>query len=427
MQHERALLAAILNNNDIYYQNRPKKWWFTDGQNRAIFYAIENVIAEGAEAREDTVGMKYSPSAVAEVADSPYNSYNITYYMKRCKRAGMQAELAKLPAIISDDVKGKEPEEVISEIEDYLDRLTSETEEHKVERAGDKLVEVIDDIEERYNRKGELPGITTGFGTIDDMLMGLQDRKYYLIGARPSQGKSALMLNMASNIADHMKVGIISAESDYKEVLVRELASLSKVNSQSLMSGYIGRRDFDKLTEAAELIDKKGLYLYDKPNCTFSEVRAQARRMVHRHSCRVIFIDYLQLIRTGNKVLDQDLTRRVATVSTSLKNLSRELGIPVVALAQIGRQADGRRPTLGDFQWASQIEQDADAAILLYWRVTDKNSGKVLQKNQVDDGDNEELQIYALIDKARDGRKGAVPLVFHPEYVTFHEQVDSTP
>jgi replicative DNA helicase len=190
------------------------------------------------------------------------------------------------------------------------------------------------------------------------------------------------------------------------------------------MSGYIGRRDFDKLTEAAELIDKKGLYVYDKPNCTFSEVRAQARRMVHRHGCRAIFIDYLQLIRTGNKVLDQDLTRRVATVSTSLKNLSRELGIPVVALAQIGRQADGRRPTLGDFQWASQIEQDADAAILLYWRVKDRNTGRVLQKNQVDDADNEELQIYALIDKARDGRKGAVPLVFKPDYVTFYEQVD---
>jgi replicative DNA helicase len=160
---------------------------------------------------------------------------------------------------------------------------------------------------------------------------------------------------------------------------------------------------FDKLTSVAGDVYSSKFFIYDVPNQELSKVQAIARQMVEFHGCDILFIDYLQKIRVQSKEERRD---RVAQASTALKDLSRQLDIPVVAAAQLRRDVDGRQPHLGDFSDSSEIEKDADVAILLHR------------------DDEEEDMVWAIVAKNRDGQKGRVKLRFNRAFVRFDE-VDS--
>ena len=412
--HERTLLGQILTDNDVFYKLQPKLWWFTEPKNRRVFQAIESVLDEGARADIVNVGLKYDAGYVSSLTDEISTTANAKYYADLCKQGGTREELRRLSNILKS--KTEPVETLLQQIDDTVDRVVSGGDEYIIQKAGDMLVPVIDELEERYNERGRIPGIETGFEKLDNILMGFQDEILYVIGARPSQGKSALMLNIASHISAHKRVGIITLESGWREVLIRELSSISKINSQRLVSGFFSRNDFYRLTDAAGKISERELYIYDRPNADITTVVGQARRMVNRYKCDIVFIDYLQLVRVRDA---ENRIDQVGRASMRLKDLSRELHIPIVVAAQLRRDSDGRRPTLGDFQHSSQIEQDADAGMLIYHKIVDAN-GKNLHKTAVEN-DGERDDIYLLIDKNRDGRTGAVALEFDAEHVTFRE------
>jgi replicative DNA helicase len=413
---EKALLSLILSDNDVFYKLNPKPWWFVDHENLRVFNSIVKVLESGATADIVTVGMHAWPSLVSDVSDYISIGSNAKFYADKCKESGKIHQLKRLGKIIDDVAKNGSAEQVFTEIDTVVDMVGFDSDEYKIQKMADSLPEMIDQIEARYRAEGSLPGIKTGYERIDIYTCGLQSERLYLIGARPSEGKSALMLNMASNIGKEIPVGILSLESSIKEIMIREISSVSRIDSQKLATGYFTQSDFGLLHKAMAEINDNKIYVYDKPNLNIVEVIGQCRRMVQRYGVRVIFIDYLQLIQTG----DQDDRERVSKVSKKLKALSRELKIPIVALAQLRRDSEGRRPGLGDFQHSSQLEQDADTAFLLYHRVVDE-SGRTLKKSEAD-SENESVEIYLLIEKNRDGSKGAVKMRFDKKTVTFFEE-----
>lgn len=198
---------------------------------------------------------------------------------------------------------------------------------------------------------------------------------------------------------------------------MREVAYLSGLNSQNIMAGSLRAEDFSKIVDAGGKIESGHVYAYDKPNLHLPELVGQARRAVRKFGCEVLFIDYLQLIQVSNVESDRE---RVSRASVRLKDLSRELNIPIVALAQLRRDSEGRRPGLGDFQHTSQIEQDADVGMLIWHQVVDRN-GKTQKKVKPED-ESDELRIWLNVDKNRDGRTGPIRMDFEPHKLKFSEK-----
>jgi replicative DNA helicase len=416
---EAMLLGQILIDNDVYFHNQPQTWWFLSTVHRKIFQTIEDVINAGQAADIINVGQESGMSVdVARLTDLVVSTGNADYVAAEVKRAASLDRLERVSQVIKDELVCRDPDAIIAKIDAELESIMIGTEDFRIMKAGDLLRPLVKIIEERVNNQGKLPGISTGYTDLDGYINGLEADRLYLIGARPSQGKSALMLNIAHNVSKIHKTGIISLESSWREILLREVASMSGINSQKLNSGYFKGDEFKRILDAAGRIYVKELYLYDKPNCKLGEVVAQARRMVKRYGVECLFIDYLQLIQTND---DEDRAR-VARVSKRIKDLARELHIPIVALAQLRRDTDGRRPTNGDFQHTSQIEQDADVCLLIYHKVIDA-SGKAVKKAKPDEA-GERLEISLLVEKNRDGRTGSIPLTFDPERVRFKESVD---
>ena len=420
MESQRALISQILQDNAVYHSLNPQEWWFTDGKCKIIFRAIEQIISSGNTADSMAVGMKVLPSEVASLSALVPSTANAKYYADRCKEAGRRHQLEHLSSVITDATRGGEtPEEIAEKINEVMERIFISGGEFQIRRASERMIPLVEKFEERHKNRGQIPGLQTGFGKLDAMMNGFQDSMLYVIGARPSQGKSALMLNMATVISRQVPVGIISLESSMEEVLTREVALISRIDSQKLVSGYFAAADFSRLFDATQQIAEKEMYLYDKPNCTIAQISLICKLMRQRHNVKCIFIDYLQLIRAPGTEGDRE---RVLAASNALKDISRELGIPIIALAQLRRDSDGRRPTLGDFQHSSQIEQDADVGLLIWHRIVDMRN-KTLPKTKVENEAEERLQIYLIVDKNRDGKTGYVPVDFEPEYLTFREVV----
>jgi replicative DNA helicase len=272
----------------------------------------------------------------------------------------------------------------------------------KLEEYGNDFVT---ELKARYDSHGALRGISSGLDSVDGYTHGFLPRRLYYIGARPSQGKSALMLNMATDCAIRKQIpcGIISIESSGQEIIERVFSSVGNIPGDMLASGFWGPSQFADIQTLAGKIVGKPLYLYDKPNLNIAQVKSVARVMATMFKVKIIFIDYLQLIDSTNRKLTK--MEQVADASKQLKELARELELPIVCLAQLRREADDRRPGLSDFQWASQIEQDADVAMLLWHEAKD-----------------EKTESWILIEKNRDGKKGQIPVSFMGEYVTFKER-----
>ncbi len=250
-------------------------------------------------------------------------------------------------------------------------------------------------------------GIPWGFGTIDKMSLGARPGQLVVIGARPSQGKSALMAQLVLNQSRHVKLGVITIESDATELTTRLMANASMTDSRKLVDGSFrnsgtGRfsHDINAMVETA-----KNVQIHDRPGITLRQVQSEARRMA-ADGAKVIYIDYLQLVKVPGK---KDKREEVAEISNALKQIARELKVCVVSLAQLSRDADEKRPHMGEMQHSSQIEQDADQVWLIYHQRVKDDEGR------------EKFESALILDKVRDGATGAVRMHFQRDQSAWHE------
>jgi replicative DNA helicase len=271
------------------------------------------------------------------------------------------------------------------------------------------LSDVMESLEDRFERNNVITGLPTGFPDLDELLNGLQPSTLNIIGARPSMGKTALALCIATNVAKLSRKPVLffSLEMGHQELAQRVLSLESKVDSKKLRTGQLDQTDWTKISNAIGRLEVD-LLIDENPNVTVMEIRAKARRTKSRFGeLGLIVVDYLQLM-SGSNTESRQL--EISEISRGLKILARELEVPIVALSQLSRNLESRtdkRPMLADLRESGSIEQDADVVMFVY-------------RDEVYNANTDDKAIAEIIvSKHRSGPIGTVRLVFLKEYTKF--------
>ena len=267
------------------------------------------------------------------------------------------------------------------------------------------LAEAMERIAELQENKGALRGLKTGFADLDKKTAGFQKGDLVIIGARPAMGKTTFAQNLAYNIANINKRGVLffSMEMAANEIVDRIISDIADVDNWRMRTGNLSDEEFSRVGDALGEIDELPIYIDDTSAMTIAELRNKARRAMHDHNIGIVIVDYLQLM-AGSDRYAGNRVQEVTEISRGLKILARELEIPVVALAQLSRNVTGRddpRPVLSDLRESGSIEQDADLVMFLH-RVD------YYKKPEEEDTNITEL----LIRKHRHGAIGVIELYF---------------
>ncbi len=272
------------------------------------------------------------------------------------------------------------------------------------------IKESIGTIEQLYDRKETVTGVPSGFTQLDKLTSGFQNSDLVIVAGRPSMGKTALALNFARNAAvDHeVPVVIFSLEMSRQQLAIRMLCSEARVDSNKVRTGFIGEREWAKLTAAAGTLSEAPIFIDDSPTLTVLQMRAKARRLKSEKGLGMVLVDYLQLMkgREGSERREQEISE----ISRSLKALAKELNLPVIALSQLNRRPEGRddkKPVLADLRESGAIEQDADLICFIFREEMYEENSK--QKGIAE----------ILLRKHRNGPTGSVSLAFLTEYTRF--------
>jgi replicative DNA helicase len=286
------------------------------------------------------------------------------------------------------------------------------------------LLQAVDNLEaiQKRVREGLSPitGVATGLPSLDRMMLGLQPGALIVLAARPSVGKTAFALNIAAHAAVKMgkKVAVFSLEMPSDQLALRMLASEAKLDWRRLTQGMMGKLDWDKVSHHAERISRSALWLDDNFVLTPVELRSKCRKIKREQGgLDLVVIDYLQLMHSPSDRGSQSREQEIATISRSLKALSKELHVPVLALSQLNRSVEKRKgeaPMLSDLRESGAIEQDADVVMFLHRDDGDEKDGGPVQA-----GDTQQVQL--IVAKQRQGPTGKVDLVFFKTNTFFAE------
>ena len=275
----------------------------------------------------------------------------------------------------------------------------------------DALAASFDRLDELHKRAGGLRGVPTGFSELDFKLAGMQDSNLIILAARPGTGKTAMVLNIAQHIAvkEKLPVGIFSLEMSKEELVDRLLVAQADIDAWKLKTGKLSEDDFTRLSEAMGELAEAPIYIDDTPGMNILEMRTKARRLQMEHGVKLIIMDYLQLADSGRKF--DNRVQEVSVISQSLKNLARELRLPVLACSQLSRAVEARGtrvPELSDLRESGSIEQDADVVMFLYRQEQDQaNWG-------------EQIATKLRIAKHRNGPLGEIDLMFVGNRIRFY-------
>jgi len=310
--------------------------------------------------------------------------------------------------------------EILDKAEQIIFEITSRRISRDFVRAGDLMKDIINLIDNLYNRKEYVTGIPSGLHQIDELTAGFQPSDFIVIAARPTMGKTSLALNIAEYVAieKNMPVGIFSLEMSREQIIYRMLGSQAKVNVKNIRTGYISEADWGPLTNAAAIISDAPIYIDDTAGITLMELRAKARRAVSKYNLKLILIDYLQLINLPGRY--ENRQQEISVISRSLKSLARELNIPIITLSQLSRKVEERkdkRPQLSDLRESGAIEQDADVVIFIHHPQEEEVS------------DDKPIICELIVAKQRNGPVGTREVLFHKNFTKFTnlERIDYEP
>ena len=264
-----------------------------------------------------------------------------------------------------------------------------------------------------YESKGGLTGLSSGFKDLDKLTAGLQKSDLILVAARPSMGKTAFTLNIASYVGLHGgNVAFFSLEMSKEQLMQRMLCSEGGIDASRLRTGQLDEVEWNKLVGVADRMSRAPIYIDDTAGITVMELRSKARRLKAEHGLDLIIIDYLQLMQGRTSKNSDNRQQEISEISRSLKALARELDVPVIALSQLSRSVESRqikKPMLSDLRESGSLEQDADIVMFLY-------------REDYYDKDTENKNITEIIvAKHRNGPVDSVQLFFQKEYTKFRD------
>ncbi len=274
----------------------------------------------------------------------------------------------------------------------------------------DALASSFDRLDELHKRAGGLRGVPTGFADLDFRLAGMQESNLLILAARPGTGKTAMILNISQHVAvkEKIPVGIFSLEMSKEELVDRLLVAQADIDAWKLKTGKLSDDDFTRLSEAMGELAEAPIFIDDTPGLNIIEMRTKARRLQVEQGVKLLVVDYLQLADSGRRF--DNRVQEVSVISQSLKNLARELRVPVLACSQLSRAVEARGtkvPELSDLRESGSIEQDADVVMFLYREEQDQTRW------------GEQIPTKLRIAKHRNGPLGEIDLIFRGDRIRF--------
>lgn len=407
--YEKKIIGAVKLDNRLHDEYKLTVDMFNNSIHREIYQVITSIIETGTEANDVTI-LDQLRKSKSKIDASVLMSFdvmsiaNIKFYIDSLKEFNVGKRLHKLSLSIADKISAKEYGECIELIEQEIQNINAGNGTGEVYHIRDLLYEVIAGIEEKYkNGGGGIQGIKTGYPQIDKVLGGLENQKLIVIGARPSIGKTAFALNMTKNIAySGIPCGFFSAETSRKSLIERLVSIDSKINSYAIRGGNLKKADFTNLITSFERFNSCDIFIDDTPNIKLKDLKTNALVM-KRKGVKIIFIDYLTLINQGDNKIPK--FERVGIIVKSIKQMCRELDMPIVLLSQVRRESEGKIPTLADLRQSGEIEEDADIICFLH-------------------GDRNKNEREFIIAKNKDGGLGTLKLNFIRSCLRFEESED---
>lgn len=272
------------------------------------------------------------------------------------------------------------------------------------------LADALNHIDEMFQNPDKLPGLSTGLIDLDETIGGLQPGLLYVVGGRPSMGKTGFMLSMALRAAVYEKapVGIVTAEQSSVQLAIRMLSNMCRIDSIKLGRGQLNNDEWPRLTKEIGILSGTNILLDERTSPSVMDIARQAREWHYKHQIKVLFVDYLQIIRPAND--RQPRVEQVGAITKGLRAIAKELNIPVVLLTQLNRNLENRpdrRPRMADIRESGEVEQDSDCIMGLY-------------RDEVYNGESPAKGIVEIIVlKLRDGRIGTIQAAWRGQYYLF--------
>ncbi|MBR6315324.1 MAG: replicative DNA helicase [Clostridia bacterium] len=431
LEAEQAVLGSILTDPNCITQVLIllKADYFYLPQHKAIFNIMQGIDAVGGQidplvvldklktenVYDDAGGKNY----LYQLAQSVPSTQNVESYCKIVKEKYYTRTLINVSKQIIEEASGSDSEADL--LLDSAEQKIYDIRQGKVSRGPTRISDII--INEVYDRLQKLSapdgdqyrGYTTGFTELDRAITGLNKSDLVIIGARPAMGKTSLALNMARNTAmmGRKKVLFFSLEMTKQQLAQRVLATEARVESTKMRSGNITGDEWKQLATATSLLNNCELYFDDSSDMTVPEMKARIRRL---KDVDVVFVDYLQLMQSGQR--EENRVAEVTKITRSLKLMAKDLNIPVVVLAQLARPPKGHeshRPQLSDLRESGSIEQDADIVIMLYRQ-------DYFSKDKGDEPDENQPAINEaefIVTKNRHGPTKTVTVAWNGDYTMF--------
>jgi replicative DNA helicase len=384
-------------------------------QNQPIdVVSVSNALRRGSQL-DRIGGLGYLSGLLDTVPDSS----NVGHYAEIVEETSARRRLLRAGSVVSSIAMrmDRSIDEVLDAAEQEVFRVSEEKVGDGLLAVGPMLKSTLERIEELGARGEDVTGLSTGFRDLDGKLAGLHGANLVVIAARPSMGKTALALNIAQNAAenDH-PVALFTLEMSREEVVLRLLSAMAGVDSHRLRTGQLGQELWQRVAREAARLYQMPFYVDDSPDLTVTAIRAKCRRLARKGGLSLVVVDYLQLMQSSGR--SENRQQEIADISLSLKNLARELRVPVIAVSQLNRaleQRENKRPRLGDLRESGAIEQDADVVMFIY-RDEYYNPG----------GDQPGI-AEVNIAKHRSGATGLVMMNFAAEFTRFRNYTSGEP
>lgn len=441
LEAEKAVLGAMLVSRDALLNSvvRLTEDDFYVQDHKLIFDTIRNVYNKGVDVDIVTVVEQFTlnntfdelsdKELIYDLVENVVSPSNIEEYIRIIQD---KTTLRKLVSLANDVSKKWETEE-INDISEYVANVESDT--LAITRARNvgefkTTKEVIDVLKEKLfntsRAEGNVTGVTSGFTDIDNITHGFQSGDLVILAARPSMGKTALALNFLVNAAikQNVTVAMFSVEMPAEQLMQRMLSSLSGVNGDKIRGLNLNDKDWTKIDVAANQLSKAKIYVDDTSSIKLGDLVVKARKLKSLHDdLSLIVVDYLQIVKGSDRARKEGRQQEVTEISRTLKELARELKVPVIALSQLSRDSekrDNKRPMLSDLRESGAIEQDADLVMFIYredYFDNQKGAKKEEEKKENNQGGSGIAEVS--ISKHRNGATGVVQLVFLKEYGLF--------
>lgn len=416
---ETSVLGAILIDKDaiVNVAEILRSEYFYEEKNQQIYDAMESLYEKRQPIDVVTLTNQLKKSkklsgiggasAIVAISNGISTAANVVTYARIVKDCAIKRSIialsGELAELAFDDAK--EVVNVVDVAEQRIFELSQNNTQRSFTPIKEALAESFERLDELQRNAGQLRGVTTGFSDLDNTLAGLQKSNLIILAARPGIGKTAFALNIAqyAAVTAKKKIGFFSLEMSREELVDRLLVSQADIDAWRLKTGRLDQQDFLKLSDAMGVLADAQIFIDDTPGSSVFEMRTKARRIMSEQGIDLLIVDYLQLAR--GRTMDNRV-QEVAEISQGLKNIARELKVPVLALSQLSRAIESRgekTPQLSDLRESGSIEQDADVVMFLYRKDDDIREA-----------------VNLKIAKHRNGPLGEVDLYFKGDRIKFY-------